>query len=466
MRHAFYDWLRRHRYFVDALLVGLILFVFWWAYGAGTSLSATAILTVWMFLPLIWRRRYPTAVFTVISLLCLVQLVVVGRPMPGDLAFLMALYAVSAYAKSRRIRVAALGVGLLGAMLGSVAWAFDSDARLTMLGLMGVMVAFSWTLGDSMRTRRAYVGQLEERARRLEYERDQQARLARSAERTRIAREVHDIIAHSLSIVIAQADGGLYAARQDPSAATKALKTIGDTGRHALAETRRLLNVLRAEDPVDFDETVDPPPAAASPSTDGSRRDTRGRAAASQEEPTGTSVPRQEERADDPAGASRPSRRKGGESQAEKDWVPQPDLSGIDDLIDRFRDAGLPVELTVHGTPPRTSAGFELAAYRIVQEALTNTFKHGGPGVRAEVTLEHGARSSAPASTSAAHDSPVLRIRVVDDGRGAAAPRPSTGGGHGIVGMRERAALYGGGLRAGPRPGGGFEVVAELPYVS
>lgn len=371
----------------------------------------------------------------------------------------MALYAASAYAERRGIRLAALGVGLLGAALAGLEWGYEGRETVTIAALTATMVAFFWTLGDSMRTRRAYVGQLEERARRLEFERDQQARLARGAERTRIAREVHDVIAHSLSIVIAQADGGMYAARQDPGAATRALETIAATGRHALAETRRLLNVLRTEEPsAGFDDlAASMHETGSAPPADGHGHGQEVTSSASGR-PSGTA-----DGADRTGGRPRP------ETEAEKDWVPQPDLSGIDDLIDRFRTAGLPVELAVHGSPPHTSAGFQLAAYRIVQEALTNTFKHGGPGVRAEVTLQHGAgetpdgRPSAPSG----RNPHALRIHVTDDGHGAAASRSSaTTGGHGIVGMRERASLYGGTLRAGPRAGGGFEVVAELPYVS
>jgi signal transduction histidine kinase len=208
-------------------------------------------------------------------------------------------------------------------------------------------------------------------------------RLAATAERARIARELHDVVAHSLSVVIAQADGGRYAGKNDPEAATGALEAIAATGRQALTDMRSLLGVLR----------------------DG-----------------------------------------GGE-----EYAPQPDVGSIPALVEDVRASGLDVDLLVEGEPQPMPAGPQLAAYRIVQESLTNVLKHAGPASRAWVRLQW--RPDA------------LELSVLDDGRGASAAMvDSDGGGQGLRGMWERASLHGGRLDAGPRTGGGFGVHAALPY--
>jgi signal transduction histidine kinase len=385
-QHRVYEWLRRYPYVVDAAITGLLGFSFFILYGPGTG---NEIITLFLIVPLIWRRHYPATVFTVISLTCFAQLFVVRTPIPANIGFLFALYAVSAYSQQRWARIGSLAVGVLGAFLAVVTTFVPSLDNTTArafaipFALITASVALAWMLGDMMRTRRAYVGELEQRAIRLEVEREQEKQIARSTERARIAREFHDVVAHSLAVVIAQADGGSYAGRENPQAALKALETIGVTGRQALAEMRRLLGVLR---------------------TDG--RDDNNH------------------------------------------FAPQPDLSRIGELIARIRSGGLTVELETQGDVRTLTPGLELAAYRIVQEALTNTLKHGGPAATAKVTIayaEHG-----------------LRVRVTDDGRGAAAQ--NDGRGQGLHGMRERVALHGGELSAGPRAGGGFELSADLPY--
>ena len=204
--------------------------------------------------------------------------------------------------------------------------------------------------------------------------------LAASDERARIAREMHDVVAHSLSIVVAQADGGRFAAAKDPAAATRALETVAEVGRSALAEMRSLLGVLRDTD-------------------------------------------------------------------TDADLSPQPSLDDIPALISSVRDGGLEVSFVTTGTPHPLPIGAGLAAYRIVQEALTNVLKHAGPKVTAYVQFRWLADA--------------LEISVSDDGRGAAA-RPAAGG-TGLAGMRERATLFGGTLSAGPKRGGGYVVRARLP---
>ncbi len=204
--------------------------------------------------------------------------------------------------------------------------------------------------------------------------------LAASDERARIAREMHDVVAHTLSVVVAQSDGGRFAARKDKAAATRALEVVGEVSRAALTEMRALLGVLR-----DTDSAVD--------------------------------------------------------------LGPQPSLDDIPTLVNSVRDGGLEVSYVTTGTPRPLPIGAGLALYRIVQEALTNVLKHGGPKVAAIVQMRW-----TPGAVEA---------KITDDGRGAAATED--GGGTGLEGMRERATVFGGTLRVGPKAGGGYVVKATLP---
>jgi signal transduction histidine kinase len=250
----------------------------------------------------------------------------------------------------------------------------------------------AWVLGDSMGYRRAYSAALEERAARAERERDAQAQIAAAAERARIARELHDVIAHNLSVMVAQADGGAYAFDAAPAQSREALAEIGRTGRQALSEMSSLLGVLRTG-------------AEAAP------------------------------------------------------LAPAPVAGEIEQLVTQAREAGMRVGHAVEGAVRPLPGGLSLAAYRIVQEALTNVRKHAGPEAAAQVTLRYGQDD--------------LLVRVADDGRGAGGTLPRYGPaattqsagspGHGLTGMRERAAMYGGTVQAGSCPGGGFEVTARLP---
>jgi signal transduction histidine kinase len=243
----------------------------------------------------------------------------------------------------------------------------------------------AWVFGDSMRYRRAYYTNLEDRAARLEAERDAQAQIAAAAERARIARELHDVVAHNVSVMVVQADGASYALGSDPDRARQALAAISATGRQALAEMRRMLGVLRRD-----------------------------------------------------------------EDGTEPGRAPLPGIGQLGELLEQARATGLAVSFTVEGVPQPLPDGAALAAYRIVQESLTNTRKHGGPRATAEVTLRY------------LED--ALLLRIADDGRGAAAA--SDGAGHGLTGMRERVAVYGGWVQAGPRPSGGYHVAALLPLVA
>ncbi|GII01201.1 two-component sensor histidine kinase [Planobispora takensis] len=342
--------------------------VFWWYIGLGVVLTIS----------LLWRRRRPLEVFAAVSLISFGQWCAGLEPSPANLAVLIAMYAVAAY-RPLRWAVAAGLVAELGLALsfGRIPTEPDFETWAS----TSVFVVAIWIAGIYANTRRRYLEGLEERAERAERERDQQARLAAAAERARIARELHDVVAHNVSVMIVQADGAGYAIDRDPEQARRAVQAISATGRRALAEMRRMVGVLRADE----------------------------------------------------GGA--------------EDYAPQPGLPELEDLIARVRSSGLPVEMRVAGEPQELPEGEQLTVYRIVQEALTNTLKHGGPGTRASVEMEYGVRE--------------LVVRVSDDGRGAAALRRP--GGHGLVGMRERAAMFGGRVEAGPRPGGGFEVVAHLP---
>lgn len=377
-----WEWLRRKKPLVDAFFALPILLIaipslLGGTYGMGVL--PFGLLTVLLTGPLVLRRTYPRTVLAVIALVSFVQCVAGLQLVQANIAVLMAIYTVTA-GFSIRWGIAAALVGQIGA--GMAAWRYPSgaDDRKYTFVMLGLLVAGVYVLGLHMRTRRAYLRSVEERAERLERERDNEVRVAMAAERARIARELHDVVAHNVSVIVVQADGASYAIDTDVGRARQALETISSTGRLALAEMRRLLGVLRE---------------------------------------------------DDDAGA----------------FAPQPGVAELDDLVEQVRASGLAVTYEVDGTPAAMSEGRQLTVFRIVQEALTNTLKHGGPRVSVSVRLRYSGDA--------------LEIRVADDGRGAAAFDDHRG--HGLAGMRERVAVYGGDVRAAPRPGGGFEVVARLP---
>ncbi len=337
------------------------------------------LLSVGLALPLLARRRWPVAVFAGVAAIAFVQWIVDVRAF-GDAALLVALYTV---ASSRPLRITLTAAAVLEVGVGLAAARWGNPAPVHAFIALSALATAAGAIGINVRHRRAFVASLHERAARLERERDQQGRLSAAAERSRIAREMHDIIAHNLSVMIALADGATYAVHDDPDGAEAAMRNASRTGRQALTEMRRLLGVL-----------VDEP---------------------------------------------------GGDDRA-----PQPGLVQIDPLIEQVRLAGLPVSLSQSGArPEHVPAGLELAAYRIVQEALTNTLKHAGPGAEAFIGL--GWRADR------------LCLEVRDTGT-AAATVPSEGPAArgGLRGMRERAAVYDGTLEAGPWSGGGWRVRTEL----
>jgi signal transduction histidine kinase len=334
---------------------------------------AVAVLTAGA-LPL--RRVWPGPVFvwTLVAVAVLAQWPAHGALFPVALA--ISLYTVATtmrWAEALAAALLAAGVLLLVvAQDGTRHWA------LAISDVAGFTAAVL-LVGMYVRTRRAYLAELSDRARRLEREREQTRALAAAEERARIAREMHDSVAHHLTVIVALSDGALRAVTRAPGEACDAIRDVSGTARQALAETRQLLGVLRAG------------------STPGA-------------------------------------------------WPPLPDLAGLDDLLGRVRAAGLPVRYERTGTGTEPPPGVQFAVFRLVQEALTNTMKHAGPGASAAVWLQ-----LTPAE---------VRVDVEDDGAGGTAEPGAAGGG--LTGMRERISASGGELDFGPRQPQGWRVTARL----
>jgi len=376
-----YSWVRDRPFESDALATLAIAVPFVLIPQALGGSPSRLIVGLGLIVPLAWRRSHPVTTAATIAVFGLLQLAVTQSLMIGDVAVLAALYSLAAYAPGWANR-SGLALALIGGPAAALRFYPTSARYLTlMLGFVATLVLSTWSLGMMRRLRLRDQDRLTERARLLELERDQEGRLAATAERARIAREMHDVVAHSLSVTISQADGGRYAAGNDPQAAIAALETISVTGRQALADMRALLGVLRQDEGHQLS--------------------------------------------------------------------PQPDTDTIPDLIEQVRSSGLDVSLQIAGRARKLPPGPALAAYRIVQESLTNVLKHAGPNRRAWVRINWRPDQ--------------LEISIVDDGRGAGAVGGSTDG-QGVLGMHERAVLHGGTLHAGPRPGGGFIVQALLPY--
>ena len=219
----------------------------------GTSVAPmTAVLSGLQIAPLWWRRSHPDLCFAAVATMMALQILLTSTPIWGQVAMPFAIYSVAAFSTPRRSLVA-VAVGLVGSLVGPVDWvtSLSVDALYPLVlfvGACALSVIAPWALGMLTRTRRAYVAQLIERSERIEREALQRAELAASDERARIASEMHDVVAHGLSVMVVQADGARYAAADDPEAATQALRTIGDTGRESLTEMRRLLGLLRSDD--------------------------------------------------------------------------------------------------------------------------------------------------------------------------------------------------------------------------
>ncbi|MEV0975188.1 sensor histidine kinase [Microtetraspora glauca] len=331
-------------------------------------------------LVLLWRRRAPGAVLGGCTILGAFMIATGVPVLPAVTGTAVAAYATVVYG-SAAPGIAGAGASVAAVVLVGTNALPGSQRGPTSDGWMGsvamaLIVAVAGVAGYAVRTRRAYVAELEERAARLEREEGERAARAVADERLRIARELHDVIGHSISLIAVQSEAAGRSIRTNPVAVPGFLTTISASSREALAEMRRVLAVLRPD------------------GDDG-------------------------------------------------DLEPQPGLDALPELVARVQAAGLPVRLDLE--PRALPSGVGLAVYRIVQEALTNTLKHAGPAT-AHVTV-------------ARTDSAVI-VTVLDDGRGPDGPAPAAA--HGLVGMRERAAMYDGTLHAGPGPHGGFEIRAVL----
>ncbi|MGX1479167.1 UNVERIFIED_CONTAM: signal transduction histidine kinase [Streptomyces canus] len=334
-----------------------------------------------LVLPLLWRRRRPLVAFAAITAVFVLQWSL-GAALRADIALFIALYSLALHGRLRQLpwacTVMAGAMALVAVRASSAVSVWDA-----LFFLLSTATA-ALALGLMVRIRRAQLAGLRERAARLETERDQRSRLATATERTRVAREMHDIVGHNLSVIITLADAGAYATDIAPERGKEALQLIGDTGRQALGELRRVLGVLR--------EAADRPPGGP-------------------------------------------------------ELSPQPGIADIEALCTKVRAAGLEVVYRTSGVMDALDGGVQLTVYRIVQEALTNILKHTDPGtlVRLAILVEDSR----------------LSITVHDTGP-ATPPGPPNEEGHGLVGMRERAALYGGTVSAGPAGGGGWSVEAVL----
>jgi signal transduction histidine kinase len=339
------------------------------------------LLAVALCVPFVFHRRFPVAAITVAC--CALVLYAVGRynAYPGLPIFVL-VAGVSLHSTRRR---ALLAAGLAAVALSVAVWLQPervATASTWVASLLAVAVAWLW--GENLRNRRARWAAMEERARRLEAEREERDRQAVTDERLRIARELHDVVAHSMSVIAVQSGVANHVIDSRPAQARQALATIEATSRSALVELRRLLGVLR--------------------------------------------------QGDDPVASLEPN----------------PGMAEIGRLADQIRSAGVEVELKIEGEPGELPPGVDLSAFRIAQEGLTNVLKHGGGVARVLVRYSPGA----------------VAVEIADDGRAGTDGAPAEGTGHGLIGMRERVAVFGGQLTAGPVPGGGYQMSARLPYAA
>ena len=351
---------------------------------------AALVLTV----PLAFRRRFPIAVAAIVVAAYVAAAEIFGiNDITGLTVWppLFALYSAAAHRRKSRLSLVALGIvaGVLLAEIvrvlyfpsGPMSYEAFPVTQAVLLAYNAALLALPLVLGLTIRSLRGRERQLSAQASELRRQREENARRAVLDERVRIARELHDVVAHHVSVMGVQAGAARRVMEQQPGKASDALSSIEASSRHAVMELHRLLGFLRREG-------------------------------------------------------------------QEDDLAPQPDLSQLPDLIARAGEGDLTVALAIDGEPRPLPTTLEVSAYRIIQEALTNAFKHSG-GTAATVRVSYKPTS--------------LDIDVVDDGTGGIHQPPSGAGGHGLIGMRERVGLHGGHLRAGPVPGGGFAIRASFP---
>jgi signal transduction histidine kinase len=367
----------------------LLAFAFRPAAEAGLALSAGAVAT------LLVRRRAPRTVLAVTGACAFIGIVYGTQSHPAAIsATVVALYTVDTRC-SRRWSLGFSAIALAAAVTALTLAADSVKSGGTLAFPAGVLILALWVIGDNVRVRRAYVAGLEERAVWVDAQRAAEARRAAGAERARIARELHDVVAHHVAVMAVQAGAARMLNESLDQQTRDLLTSIEDSAHQAMSELRRLLGVLRRDD---SSAAAEPPSAPA----------------------------------------------------------PQPGLGQLGQLVEQVRQAGLPVHLTEAGGAGELPDSVDLSAYRIVQEALTNVLKHAGPvpttvcvrRTRGEVTLVVTNRPPAAVLTGATAPGPS---------------GPSDRPGHGLIGMRERAGMAGGELRAGPTADGGFQVLARLP---
>lgn len=387
-------WLRANPLVGDSLLAVFVLLLhipIWWDLAPEMHPRLLYLLAgLLLVLPIAVRRRRPVYAAYLVLIGSLLIAVLDADFVVGTLATSIMIYTLVADVGRRSAALYTTLVGVVYILrLFPEAAAQPRGALPAQLLLIALVLGCCWFLGEFLGARRAYQAAIEQRVRSLELERDQRARIAVAEERNRIAREIHDVLAHSIGVMISQADGASYALRGQPELTEKALRSIGDTGRESLNELRNLLRVLRNPD------------------------------------------------------------------EAETGWSPRPDAGGLHDLADSVRRLGLRVRLRLDGSFDDLPAGVGLSVYRIAQESLTNTLKHGGPASEATVTGHN--------------DGEHIDIEVTDNGVAGESPvrtGSESADGNGLLGMRERASLYGGTLHAGPLPAGGWRVHARLPLVT
>ena len=340
----------------------------------GDEPAAAYLLLAASSIALLWRKSLPLIVLlaTLTASLLWDVIDLDGGP---SLAIFVSLYGVGHYITDNRTSL----VAVASAMVLVVADDLIEAEPVSVMGLSLAVVLLGWYAGRTVRNRRENLALIEERAEYLERERAAEAQRAVDEERTRIARELHDVVAHRVSMITVQAGAAQTVAPSDPARAIRAMEAVEDAGREALNELRQILGVLRSDEQPD-------------------------------------------------------------------DLVPIHGLAEIPSLVAEMTGAGIDLSYSGDGAPTVLPARVDLAAYRIVQEALTNVLKHAGPDPKAEVRLS-------------ANDQ-MLTIEVTDEGSGVST---LPGAGQGLVGMRERAALLGGTFEAGTRPGGGFRIMAGLP---
>jgi signal transduction histidine kinase len=339
------------------------------------------VLMVAIVSPFLFRRRYPFWALAAVAIAVSIAATLDTRLVPDNgVTFLAGLAVVFLAAQLRDRRQAVAGLLIVfGAEV--VVERFDPNGTTGDIFFSNLLFAVVWLAGFLLGRKFEEADAVRERAERLEREREKEARVAVAEERARIARELHDVVGHSVSVMTVQASGVRRLLREDQEREREALLIVERTGREALAEMRRMVGVLRRPEEA---------PALA----------------------------------------------------------PQPSLEHLERLVEQARDSGLPVDLRVEGEAVELPAGVDLTAYRLVQEGLTNALKHAH-ATRAEVLVNYGEGQ--------------IEVMVSDDGRGVG---NGDGGGHGLVGMRERVSVYGGELDAGPQPGGGYRLRAKLPVTS